>query len=131
LAFSAYDLASVNSRSRIAISEGAIRTSKLLISGPTAWCSRPEVTKNILLGLNATTAVRDSGEKIYDFKNATTTKIDLASKTAACHGVAQASNGQALPGTFSIEVNGAGNFVWRWMNDDLPPQKKLPGQFPS
>jgi hypothetical protein len=90
-----------------------------------AWCRRPEVIKNILIGLNATSAIRNSGEKIFDFKNATTTKFEPTKNILACHGIAQVSNGQALPGTFFVEMNSAGESIWRWMNDDQAPQNQL------
>jgi hypothetical protein len=86
-------------------------------SGPKAWCRQSEVVRNIMKGLNSTTAVQRSGEQVIDFENATTIRVDAESKTFSCHGVAHLSNGQFLPGTFSAKNNAAGNSIWNWMND--------------
>jgi hypothetical protein len=95
----------------------ASNASSLPRSGPKAWCRQSEVVRNIMKGLDSTTAVQQSGEHVIDFENATTIRVDAASKTFSCHGVAHLSNGQFLPGTFSVKSNAAGNQIWNWMND--------------
>jgi hypothetical protein len=95
----------------------ASNASSLPHSGPTAWCRQSEVVRNIMKGLDSTTAVQQSGEHVIDFENATTIRVDAASKTFSCHGIAHLSNGQFLPGTFSVKNNAAGNQIWNWMND--------------
>lgn len=91
--------------------------SSLPQNGPKAWCRQSRVIGEIIKGLNGTTAVRQSGEHVIDFENATTIQVDARSKTFSCHGAAHLSNGQFLPGTFSVKNNAAGNSIWNWMND--------------
>jgi hypothetical protein len=86
-------------------------------SGPNAWCRQGEVLRNIMKGLNSTTAMKQSGEHVIDFENSTTTQVDSSLKAFSCHGIAHLSDGQFLPGTFSVKNNAAGDSIWDWMND--------------
>jgi hypothetical protein len=71
--------------------------------------------------LSDTNAVKSANEHVIDFKDSTTTKVDAEAKTFSCHGIAYLSNGQTLPGTFSVQNNAAGDLIWNWMNDDSTP----------
>jgi hypothetical protein len=83
-------------------------------TGPNSWCRQADVLRNIMQSLTSTSAVRDAGEEVIDFADAITTAIDLKTRTSSCHGTAHLSNGQMLPGTFSIWNNAAGDSKWRW-----------------
>jgi hypothetical protein len=73
-----------------------------------------------MLGLSETNAVKNANEHVIDFMNATTETIDLHRQMFACHGIAHLTNGQTLPGTFSVHKNAAGDSIWTWMNDSAP-----------
>lgn len=68
---------------------------------------------------------------MIDFADAITTAIDVKTRTSSCHGTAHLSNGQMLPGTFSIWNNAAGESKWRWMNDEPDQKAKATAISPS
>jgi hypothetical protein len=81
--------------------------------------------------MSNTSAVKDANEQVIDFADATTTAIDVKALTVSCHGVAHLSNGQVLPGTFSIWSNAAGEPKWQWMNDEPDQKAKATAISPS
>lgn len=89
-------------------------------TGPTTWCRQPDVLREIMSSLSETNAVKSANERVIDFVSATTEIIDLDRQMFACHGIAHLTNGQLLPGTFSVHKNGAGDSIWTWMNDSAP-----------
>jgi hypothetical protein len=100
-------------------------------TGPNSWCRQADVVRNIMQSLTNTNAVKDAHEEVIDFADAATTAIDVQSQTFSCHGIAHLSNGQMLPGTFSIWKNAAGESKWRWMNDEPEPKAKATAISPS
>jgi len=98
-----------------------IESDNLPLTGPKAYCAKPDVVHNIIDALNSTDAVRSANQIVIDFLHSETTKIDVEGKTFSCHGTANISNGQMLTGTFSITNNGAGDSIWKWMNDPAAP----------
>lgn len=95
----------------------------LPLSGPKAWCRQSAVIRGILQSLSDTQAVRNAGETVIDFVDSTTLSVDPTAKTFACHGIVHVSNGQMLPGTYSIYNNAAGESMWNWVNDDPSTNK--------
>ncbi len=73
--------------------------------GPNAWCRKPEVIRSIIRALNTITAIKSSGETVIDFRDSKTLQINVKEKIFSCHGVIHVSNGQMLPGTFSVFNN--------------------------
>jgi hypothetical protein len=100
-------------------------------TGPNSWCRQADVLHNIMQSLSNTNAVKDAHEQVIDFADATTTAIDVKALTFSCHGVAHLSNGQMLPGTFSIWSNAAGEPKWQWMNDEPEQKAKTTAISPS
>jgi hypothetical protein len=100
-------------------------------TGPNSWCRQADVLRNIMQSLSSTSAVKDAREEVIDFANAITTAIDVKIRTFSCHGTAHLSNGQMLPGTFSIWNNAAGDSKWRWMNDEPERRAKTTTILPS
>jgi hypothetical protein len=102
-------------------------------SGPRALCRQPDIIRNIIKSLSDVKAVKDAHESVYDFEDSKTLGAELQSLTFSCHGIARITNGQMLPGTFTVFRNSAGDAVWRWMNDGQPgpsavlPQAAVPG----
>jgi hypothetical protein len=96
-------------------------------SGPRALCRQPDIIRNIIKSLSDVKAVKDAHESVYDFEDSKTLGAELQSLTFSCHGIARITNGQMLPGTFTVFRNSAGDAVWRWMNDGQPgPSAVLP-----
>jgi hypothetical protein len=87
-------------------------------SGPRALCQMPDVIRNIMKAMGEVAVIKNAKLSVYDFKNSTTSAVNLKAQTFSCHGIVQITNGQQLPGTFSVSKNSAGDSVWRWMNDD-------------
>lgn len=100
-------------------------------TGPKSWCRQADVLRNIMQSLTSTNAVKDAYEEVIDFADATTAAIDVKARTFSCHGVAHLSNGQMLPGTFSIWNNAADESKWRWMNDKPEQKAKATAILPS
>jgi hypothetical protein len=92
-------------------------------TGPNSWCRQINVLKNIVQSLSDTDAVKNANERVLDFADATTTAIDVKARTFSCHGIAHLSNGQTLPGTFSLWNNTSGDSKWKWMNDETRTEK--------
>ena len=100
-------------------------------TGPNSWCRQADVLRNIMQSLTNTNAVKEAHEEVIDFADATTTAIDVKALIFSCHGVAHLSNGQMLPGTFSIWSNAAGESKWKWMNDEPEQKAKATAISPS
>lgn len=92
-------------------------SAKLPLSGPAAYCRQPDVIRKMLKTFSTTSALTTAGETAVDFTEATTTAIDDKAMTFSCHGTFRLSNGQEVPGTFSLTKNAAGDPKWMWMND--------------
>ncbi|MES2490814.1 MAG: hypothetical protein V4607_13590 [Pseudomonadota bacterium] len=91
---------------------------KLSVSGPDSYCRRPEVVGQLLVHLSEAPEIKAAGFTVIDFLNASTTEINSATLSFSCHGIANISNGQQLPGTFIVKKNAANRSIWLWMNDD-------------
>jgi hypothetical protein len=88
-------------------------------SGPRALCQMPDFLRNIIKAMSEIAVIKNANLSVYDFKNSVTSAVNLKARTFSCHGVAQITNGQQLPGTFTVSKNSAGDSVWKWMNDDM------------
>ena len=107
-------------------------------TGPRSLCRRSNVVRSIIATMSSTEAVKGAGLTVYDFEGSSTSSVDFSALSFACHGVVRVSNGQALPGTFSVYRNAAGDPVWKWMNDgprtahpSIPPAPSTPAARPG
>jgi hypothetical protein len=87
-------------------------------SGPRALCQMPDILRNIMKAMSEITVIKSANLSVYDFKNSATSAVNRKEKTFSCHGVLQITNGQQLPGTFTVSKNSAGDTTWKWMNDE-------------
>lgn len=86
-------------------------------AGDRAYCQRPDVIGSIIDALGGVDVIKRAGVTVLDFKGAVTTEISVKEQRFSCHGVAHLSNGQMLPGTFTVARNDAGRSIWTWVND--------------
>jgi hypothetical protein len=81
-------------------------------SGARAWCNRSDVQENILAAFDGTDAIKNAQLHVLGFESAKTVAFSFNDRSASCHGIVKLSNGQTLPGIFSIRYS-----RWEWMND--------------
>lgn len=91
---------------------------KLPRSGKDSYCQRPAVAEQIMRALEQAPEIKAAEYDVIDFMESTTIDINVKNVSFSCHGIANISNGQLLPGTFTVRKNAANKFIWQWVNDD-------------